>query len=70
MKFQDLPRRTALGKVLHDKNPKNDGYQIVSISKVCLFYGSFTHIERRSNFENQQLVEELFKTILRKSLKT
>ena len=33
--FQDLPRRTASGKILHDKvsnnakNPKYDGYQKV-----------------------------------------
>ena len=44
MKFQDLPRRAALGKVLHDKafsfdkNPKYDGYQRVFASKVCIFF--------------------------------
>ena len=54
MKFQDLPRRTALGKVLHDKafsfdkNPKNDGYQIVSISKVSLFlWFLYSHREKK-----------------------
>ena len=43
MKFQDLPRRAALGKALHDKafsfdkNPKYDGYQRVLLQKFAFF---------------------------------
>ena len=54
MKFQDLPRRAALGKVLHDKafsfdkNPKYDGHQRVLLQKFAFFLSFFySHREKK-----------------------
>ena len=72
--FKDLARRTASDKVLRDKalniakNPKYDGYQRGLASMV---YKSFDKKSSGSSVnnkikENQQLTEELHKTIFKK----
>ena len=71
--FKNLARRTASGKVLWDKafnnskNPKYDGYQRGLASMVYKFFdkrskGSGANIPL---VFNEQLAEELHKTIIR-----
>ena len=71
--FKDLARRTASDKVLRDKafniakNPKYDGYQRGLASMVYKFFdkkskGSGVNIPLEFN---EQLAEELHKTIIR-----
>ena len=74
--FKDL-KRTASDKILRDKafniaqNPKYDGYQRGLASMVYKFFnkksaGSGVNIEVK---HNEQLAEELHKSIIRKSKK-
>ena len=75
--FKDLKRRTFSDKVLRDKafniakNPKYDGYQRGFRSMVYKFFnkkskgsGFNTHVNK-SAFNNEQLVKELHKLIIK-----
>ena len=75
--FKDLKRRTFSDKVLRDKafniakNPKYDGYQRGFRSMVYKFFnkkskgsGVNTHVNK-SAFNNEQLVKELHKLIIK-----
>ena len=80
--FKDLKKRTAADKVLRDipfniaKDPKDDGYQRGLASMVYKFFdkktkgGSGVTIANKSAIksipQNEQLTEELHKTIVRK----
>ena len=75
--FKDLKRRTAADNVLRDKafniakNPKYDGYQTGLASMVYKFFdkktkGSGVTFANKSIPQNEQLVEELHKLIIRK----
>ena len=74
--FKDLPKRTASDKVLHGeaihipKNPKYDGYQrgLASVVYKCFDKRSARGKGLNSNFdsENQQLDQELHKSVIRK----
>ena len=75
--FKDLKRRTSADNVLRDKafniakNPKYDGYQRGLASMVYKFFdkktkGSGVTIANKSIPQNEQLVEELRKPIIRK----
>ena len=75
--FQDLKNRTATENVLRDKafnfakNPKYDGYQRELASIVYKFFdkktkGSGVTLAKKSIPENEQLGEELHKSIIRK----
>ena len=75
--FKDLKRRTAADNVLRDKafnvakNPKYDGYQRGLASMVYKFFdkktkGSGVTLTNKSIPQNEQLVEELHKPIIRK----
>ena len=75
--FKDLARRTASDKVLRDKafniakNPKYDGYQRGLASMV---YKLFDKKSRGSGVnnkikQNEQLAEEVYKPIIKKSKK-
>ena len=74
--FKDLPRKTALDKVLRDKafniakNPKY-GYQRGLVSMVYKFFDKKTKGTSIENeiTKNQQLAEELHKPIIRKFFK-
>ena len=72
--FKDLKRRTASDKILRDKafniakNPKYDGYQRELASMVYKFFdkkSTGTGVNIPSEF-NEQLAQELHKTIIRK----
>ena len=82
--FKDLQKRTAADKVLRDKafniakNPKYDGYQRGFASLVYKFFdkktkGSGVTLTNKSAIkstpQNEQLAEELHKTIIKKNLK-
>ena len=75
--FKDLIRRTESVKVLKDKafkitrNPKYDGYQRRLASMFCRFFDKKSKGAGFKNEikENQQLVNELHKPIIRKSKK-
>ena len=73
--FKDLPWRTAPDKVFLDKafkiiNPKYDGYQCGFALMVCIcFYkkaGDTSTHTGRGMPENQQLTNELHRSIIRK----
>ena len=71
--FRDLPRRTAADKVLRDKafnfakDPKYDGYQRGLASMVYKFFDKNTPGSGiKYEPQNEQLTEELHKTIIRK----
>ena len=73
-KYKDLEKRTKSDKILKDKafeiaiNPKYDGYQRGLASMVCKFFdkkSKGTGIKNEIK-ENQQLVHELHKPIIRK----
>ena len=74
--FKDLPKRAASDKVLHGeaihilKNPKYDGYQrgLASVVYKCFDKRSARGKGLNSNFdsENQQLDQELHKSVIRK----
>ena len=82
--FKDLKRRTTADNVLRDKafniakNPKYDGYQRGLASMVYKFFdkktkGSGVTLASKSAIQsipqNEQLAEELHKSIIRKSKK-
>ena len=83
--FKDLARRTASDKVLRDdafniaKNPKHDGYQTALASTVYKFFDKkSTSVTDKSTKrggvnneikQNEQLAEDLHKTVIEKSLK-
>ena len=82
--FKDLERRTAADKVLRNKalniakDPKYDGYQRGLASMVYKFFDKKTTsltdksaagVRIKSIPQNEQLVEELHKSIIRKFLK-
>ena len=71
-KYKDWTKRTESGKALGDKtckiasNPKYDGYERGLIS---IFYKFFDKNSKGSGIEsmsNQQLTDELYKSIIRK----
>ena len=70
--FKDLAKRTALDKLLRDKafnidkNPKYDGYQRNPASMVYNFFDKKSPGSGVAMLQNQQLAEELHKTIIRK----
>ena len=75
--FKDLKKRTAADKVLRDKafniakNPKYDGYQRELDSMVYKFFDKKTKVSgvilaNKSIPQNEQLVEELHKPIIKK----
>ena len=72
--FKDFPRRTISDNVLHNKafniaiNSKYDGYQrgIPSLVCKCLDKKSSGGAVKSGIIPNQQLAEELHKTIIRK----
>ena len=71
--FKELAKRTAAAKVLHDKafniakNPKYDEYQRRLASMVYKFFDKKSSGSgAKSMPQNQQLVEELHKPIIRK----
>ena len=75
--FKDLKRRTAADNILRDKayniakNPKYDGYQRGLASMLYKFFdkktkGSGVTLANKSIPQNEQLVEELHKPIIRK----
>ena len=80
MAFQDLTRRTASDKILHDKashiniNPKYDRYQRGLASMVHEFFDKMTSATRANKFpgikneniSNKELAEELCRPIIRK----
>ena len=79
--FKDLKRITAADKVLRDKafniakNPKYDGYQRGLASMVYKFFDKKTKasgatLANKSIPQNEQLVAELHKSIIRKFNKT
>ena len=75
--FKDFKRRTAADNVLRDKafnvakNPKYNGYQRGLASMVYKFFdkktkGNGFRLANKSILQNEQLAEELHKTIIRK----
>ena len=75
--FKDLKKRAAADKVLRDKafniakNPKYDGYQRELDSMVYKFFDKKTKVSgvilaNKSIPQNEQLVEELHKPIIKK----
>ena len=76
--FNDLTRRNASDKILHDKvfniskNPKYDGYQCGIVSMIYKFFDkkktSGSGI-KNENMSDEQLAEELHKTIIKKFIK-
>ena len=72
--FNDSARRTASNKILCDKafnipkNPKCDGYQRGLASMVYKFFDKETSDSgiEMENMSDQQLAEELNKSIIRK----
>ena len=74
--FKNLPRKQLLGKLLQDKAlnmakiSKYNGYECGLASMVCKCFdkssAASTHKGTGINSENQQLVEELHKPIIRK----
>ena len=72
--FKDLPSRTVSDNILHNKafniakNSKYDGYQrgLASLVYKCLDKKSFSGAAKSEIISNQQLAEELHKTIMRK----
>ena len=72
--FQDLTRRTASDKILHDKafdiakNPKYGGYQKGLASIVYKFFDKKTSggTVKNENISNKELAEKLHKPIIRK----
>ena len=73
--FEDLTRRKSSDKILHDKafniakNSKYDGYQQRGLaSMVYKFFDKKTSSSgiKNENMSDQQLPEELYKTIIRK----
>ena len=75
--FKELAKRTAAAKVLHDKafniakNPKYDEYQRRLASMVYKFFDKKSSGSgAKSMPQNQQLVEELHKPIIRKFKKS
>ena len=72
--FRDLAKGTALDKFLRDKtfdiakNPKYNGYQRGLASMVYTFFDKKSEGSGIKNkiTQNQQLAEELHKTIIRK----
>ena len=71
--FQDLTRRKACDKILSDKafniakNPNYDGYQLGLASMVYEFFDkkTFGSSIKNENISDQQLAEELHKSIIR-----
>ena len=80
--FKDLAKRTAADKVLRDKafniakDPKYDGYQRGLASMVYKFFdkkttgSGVTTLANKSIPQNEQLAEELHKTIIKKFKKS
>ena len=77
---KDLKTRTGADIILRDKafniakNPKYDGYQRGLASMVYRFFdkkskGSGVTLANKSISQNEQLAEELYKTIIKKFLK-
>ena len=70
--FKDLERSTASDKVLKEKafsiakNPKYDGYQRGLASMVSIFFDKKTSGGAIAMPQNEQLAEELHKSIIRK----
>ena len=75
--FKDFKRRTVADNVLRDKafnvakNPKYNGYQRGLASMVYKFFdkktkGNAFRLANKSILQNEQLAEELHKTIIRK----
>ena len=73
--FKDLGKRTASDKALRDKafniakNPKYDGYQRRLTSMVYKCFDKKTSRSGVKSMSNEQLAEELHKTIIRKFYK-
>ena len=70
--LKDLAKRTASDKLLRDKafnidkNPRYDGYQRNLSSMVYSFFDKKSPGSGVAMLQNQQLAEELHKTIIRK----
>ena len=73
--FKDLPKRTTADKVLREKafniakDQKHDGYERGLASMVYVFDKNTAGSGIKSIPQNEQLAEELRKTIIRKSKK-
>ena len=73
--FKDLAKKTASDKVLRDdtfniaKNPKNDEYQIGLASMVYKFFDKKSEVIDNGIKQNEQLAEELQKSIIKKRKK-
>ena len=76
--FEDLARRTASDKILCNKafniskNPKYDGYQRVLASMIYEFLDKRTSGSciKNENTADQQLAEELHKSVIKKFKKS
>ena len=75
--FKDFPRRTASGKVLHDKafniakNPKYDGYQRVLTSMDYIFFDKkASNTNKRTGINSDVVSENKHKQIIRKITQT
>ena len=73
--FKDLAKKTVSDKVLRDdtfniaKNPKNDEYQIGLASMVYKFFDKKSKVIDNEIKQNEQLAEELQKSIIKKRKK-
>ena len=73
--FKDLAKKTVSDKVLRDdtfniaKNPKNDEYQIGLASMVYKFFDKKSEVIDNGIKQNEQLAEELQKSIIKKRKK-
>ena len=71
--YKDFTKRTESDKVLKDKafriacNPKYDGYERRLASMVYIFFDKKFEGSGIKSMSNQQLAEELYKPIIRKS---